>query len=154
VVIASRDRGSANFGRHQPIGVLPVTFDMNDPVFQQIVAQAVAVRLAASKQGSVPKNTIVDGKTEGQLKLDVLVCKTFKKAGFGEVKPRVDVRTFNKWLAEGYRVKPGERATKVRQFRLFHKTQVQYEGQPPKEQAPAEGLHHDPCGLPARVEGR
>ena len=56
----------------------PVTFDVNDPVFQQIVAQAVAVRLAAIEAEKPVKNTLVDGKTEGQLKMDVLVCQSIQ----------------------------------------------------------------------------
>ena len=67
----------------------------------------------------MPKNTLVDGKTEASLKIDILVCKAFKRAGFGDVTPRQDVMTYNKWLASGHKVKPGERATKVRQFRLI-----------------------------------
>lgn len=117
----------------------PVTFDVNDPVFQQIVAQAVAVRLAAIEAEKPVKNTLVDGRTEGQLKLDVLVARSFKKAGYGEVKPRQDVMTYNRWLAAGYRVRPGEKATKVRQFRLFHKSQVEFVGQPDKAEQRAEG---------------
>ena len=67
-----------------------------------------------------------------------MVVKAFKRAGFGEVTPRQDVMTYNKWLASGHKVKPGERATRVKQFRLFHKTQVEFVGIPPKEAAPSE----------------
>jgi hypothetical protein len=84
----------------------PVTFDVNDPVFQQIVAQAVAVRLAAIEAEKPVKNTLVNGKTEAQFRLDVLVVRTFKKKGFGDVKPRQDVQTYNRWLASGWKVKP------------------------------------------------
>ena len=54
------------------------------------------------------------------------------------MKPREDVMTYNKWLASGHKVRTGERATKVKQFRLFHKSQVEYVGIPPKESAPSE----------------
>ncbi|NOJ44915.1 hypothetical protein [Bradyrhizobium archetypum] len=35
-------------------------------------------------------------------------------------------------------MKPGEKATKIKQFRLFHKSQVEWVGQPAKEPAPTE----------------
>jgi hypothetical protein len=108
-------------------------------VLDNAIAEALAaagVSPKAGKQGSVPKNTIVDGRTEQQLKIDIMVVKAFKKAGFGDVKPREDVQTYNRWLANGFKVKPGERATKIKQFRLFHKSQVEFVGIPPKEEAP------------------
>jgi len=105
-------------------------------VLDAAIAEAVAAALG--KAASVPKNTLVDGKTEASLKIDILVVKAFKRAGFGEVQPRVDVMTYNKWLASGHKVKPGEKATKIKQFRLFHKSQVEFVGIPPKEAAPSE----------------
>jgi hypothetical protein len=104
---------------------------------QQVIAEAVAVALAAREAKQVPTNKLVDGRTEQQLKIDIMVVKAFKKAGYGEVTPRQDVMTYNKWLASGHKVKPGERAIRVKQFRLFHKTQVEYIGIPPKEAAPS-----------------
>lgn len=98
---------------------------------------AAALGKAAGK-GSVPKTTILDGRTEASLKLDILVVKAFKRAGYGEVTPRQDVMTYNKWLASGWKVKSGEKAVKCRQFRLFHKSQVEFVGIPPKEAAPSE----------------
>lgn len=108
-------------------------------VLDGAIAEALAAAGVSPKAGKAPANTLVDGKTEGQLKLDVLVCKTFKKAGFGEVKPRQDVRTYNRWLSEGWRVRPGEKALKIRQFRLFHKSQVEFVGLPDKAEQRAEG---------------
>ena len=105
---------------------------------QQVIAQAVAEALKARDAKPVPANKLVDGKTEASLKMDILVVKAFRRAGFGDVTPRQDVMTYNKWLASGHKVKPGERATRVKQFRLFHKTQVEFVGIPPKEAAPSE----------------
>lgn len=48
----------------------------------------------------------------------------FKRAGFGTVVPRVDVLTFKAWVAKGFRPIEGSKAVKVKQFRLFHKSQV------------------------------
>lgn len=104
---------------------------------QAVIAEAVAVALAA-REAKTPTNKLVDPKTDAALRMDVLVCRAFKRSGFGEVVPRVDTKTYNKWLAEGWRVKPGERATRVKQFRLFHKTQVEFVGLPSKAEQQAE----------------
>jgi hypothetical protein len=105
---------------------------------QAVIAEAVATALAARDAKSGPANKLVDGKTEASLKIDILVARAFKRAGFGEVRPRIDTKTYNKWMAEGYRVKPGEKAVRVKQFRLFAKSQVEFVGIPPKEAAPSE----------------
>jgi hypothetical protein len=48
------------------------------------------------------------------------------------------VQTYNRWLASGWKVKAGERAVRVKQFRLFHKTQVEFVGLPSKAEQQAE----------------
>ena len=63
-------------------------------------------------------------KTERNTAIENKVKAAFKKLGYGEVTPRVDVMTFNRWLEAGYKVKTGEKSIKVKQFRLFHKKQV------------------------------
>lgn len=103
-----------------------------------VLDAAIAEALAAREAKPIPANKLVDGKTEGQLKTDVAVCKAFKKAGFGQVVPRVDCMTYNRWAAAGYKVRPGERATKIKQFRLFHKTQVEFVGEQSKAEMQAE----------------
>jgi hypothetical protein len=35
------------------------------------------------------------------------------------------VKTYDLWIAAGYRVKPGEHAVKVKNLRLFHSSQVE-----------------------------
>lgn len=104
---------------------------------KQVLDAAIAEALAGHAK-AMPKSTSVDAKTDAALRMDVLVCRAFKKAGFGEVQPRIDTKTYNKWLAEGFRVKPGERAVRVKQFRLFARSQVEFVGIPPKEAAPSE----------------
>jgi hypothetical protein len=89
-------------------------------------------------QKPVPANKLVDGKTEQQLRTEVAVCRAFKKAGYGEVKPRDDVRTYGKWDEAGFKVKTGERATKEKQFRLFHRSQVEATEMPSKAEIQAE----------------
>jgi nicotinamide mononucleotide adenylyltransferase len=53
-----------------------------------------------------------------------LVIRAFKAKGFGVVTPRVDVLTFNRWVAKGFRPIEGSRSLKVKSLRLFHKSQV------------------------------
>ena len=104
-----------------------------------MIAAAVAAAMSNGKAEAKPvANTLVDGKTERQLKTDVAVCKAFKKAGFGQVVPRVDCMTYNRWMANGFKVKPGEKSVKVAQFRLFHKSQVEFVGVPNKADLQAE----------------
>lgn len=104
-----------------------------------MIAQAVAAALSNGVAEAKPvANTLVDGKTERQLKIDVAVCRAFKKAGFGNVVPREDVMTYNRWMANGFKVKAGEKSVKVKQFRLFHKSQVEFVGAPNKEDLQAE----------------
>jgi hypothetical protein len=69
---------------------------------------------------------VADTKTGKKDQIEALTIRAFKKAGFGsDVVPRVDVMTYNKWLEAGFKVKTGEKAVKVKQFRLFHKSQVE-----------------------------
>ena len=58
------------------------------------------------------------------MKNEILAVKAFKKAGFGDVRLHEDVKTYNRWIAAGFKVKPGEHAVKVKNLRLFHKSQV------------------------------
>ena len=101
-----------------------------------MISQAVAAALAASAPvnagkpaakvtAKVAKPALVDGKTERSIQNEIAVVKAFKKAGFGTVTPHGDVMTYNRWLAKGFKVKAGEHALKVKNLRLFHKTQVE-----------------------------
>ena len=65
-----------------------------------------------------------DGKSERSIKNEILAARAFKKAGFGEVKPHEDVKTYNRWIAAGFKVKPGEKSVKIKNLRLFHRSQV------------------------------
>ena len=56
--------------------------------------------------------------------MDQLVIKLFRKAGFSDVQPRINVMTYNRWITLGFKVRAGEKSIKVKQFRLFHKSQV------------------------------
>jgi hypothetical protein len=95
----------------------PVTFNLQDPALQAIIAQAVAVAMAA-KEAEKPA-----GKSDQSTKNEIAAMKAFKKRGFGIIKPHIDTKTFNKWVAEGLRPKEGEHAVPVANLRLFHRSQ-------------------------------
>ena len=112
----------------KPVGSPPVTFDINDPTFQAMLAQAVAVALAAQKaelmQVMAAGKPATNGKSEKSIRSEIAVVKAFKKAGFGDVKPHVDVKTFNKWmLDDGLRPAEGSKSIRVAHLRLFHRSQ-------------------------------
>jgi hypothetical protein len=107
----------------KPVASPPVTFDVNDPAFQAIVAQAVAARLAAI-EAEKPAKVSMSGKTDQQLKNEIAVVKAFKKAGFGTVTPHENVKTFNRWVAAGRRPIEGSKSLKVANLRLFHVSQT------------------------------
>jgi len=100
---------------------------------QAVIAQAVAMALEANNaKHQALFDAALDGKivqpkgnkTERSLKNEIAVVKAFKKAGFGVVTPHVDVMTFSRWMAKGYRPMEGSKSLKIRNLRLFHKTQV------------------------------
>lgn len=56
---------------------------------------------------------------------DAAAVEAFTKAGFKDVQPRVNVLTYNKWIAAGFKVKKGQKSIKVNNFPLFHQDQVE-----------------------------
>ena len=99
----------------------PVTFDMNDPAFQAIVAQAVAARLAAI-EAQKPAKISMAGKTEKAIKNEIQTVRAFKRIGINAT-PHVDTFTFNIWISKGMRPKEGSKSVRVNNLRLFHKSQ-------------------------------
>ena len=70
---------------------------------QEMIAVAVSAALTANR--SQPKATKAGNTTAKATpdQTDAAVAKAFKKAGYASVTPRVDVMTYNRWLAEGAR---------------------------------------------------
>jgi len=63
-------------------------------------------------------------QSEKSIRNEIAVVKAFKKAGFGDVKPHVDVKTFNKrMLDDGLRPAEGSMSIRVAHLRLFHRSQ-------------------------------
>jgi hypothetical protein len=86
-----------------------------------VIAEAVALAMAGKKADG--KAAAQAGKSERSLKNEIAVVKAFKKAGFGDVRPHIDVKTFNRWVAEGLRPIEGSKSLKIKNLRLFHRTQ-------------------------------
>lgn len=101
-----------------------VTFNLAD--LQKLVAEGVAQALAAKGKGGSKVKTAatLDGKSERSIKNEIQCVKAFKKAGFGNVTPHVDVMSFNRWAAKGFRPIEGTKSVKVLNLRLFHVSQV------------------------------
>ena len=109
----------------QPVASPPVTFD--PAIVNQMIAEAVAVALRAQQaefaQAMAAAKPAASGKSDQSSKNELKTIAVFKKAGYGVVKPKVDVKTFNLWVAEGLRPKEGEHAKKINNLRLFHRSQ-------------------------------
>ena len=56
---------------------------------------------------------------------DAECVRVFTEAGYTDVQPRVNVLTYNRWLAVGRKVKEGEQGLAVAKFTLFHALQTE-----------------------------
>jgi hypothetical protein len=94
---------------------------MNKIIGEQVLAalakQAAAFEAALAERAERKPDT-------NKVDYEALAVKAFRKAGYGETKLS-DRKTYNLWLAEGFRVKPGEHAVRVKNLRLFHRSQCE-----------------------------
>jgi len=88
-----------------------------------MIAQAVQAALGEHKAERIA--AAKEGKSERSMKNEILAVKAFKKAGFGDVKLHDEVKTYNRWIAAGRKVKSGEHAVKIKNLRLFHVSQTE-----------------------------
>jgi hypothetical protein len=90
-------------------------------------ARQLAVTEGLAKQrtelAEAAKAAAINGKSDRSMKNEIAVVKAFKKAGFGNTTPHVDVMTFNRWVAKGWRPVKGTKSLRVKNLRLFHKSQ-------------------------------
>jgi hypothetical protein len=93
------------------------TFNLAD--VERIVNEALA-KQAEALAAKPPAN----GKSDSSARNVMATIRAFKKAGFGIVTPNVDVLTFNRWIAQGYRPMEGSKSVKVANLRLFCRQQV------------------------------
>jgi uncharacterized protein (DUF4415 family) len=96
-----------------------------DQVAKEREAMAASMaELAALKAQAAKPSAATNGKSDVSAKNDLAVLRTFKRQGFKDIQPRVNVLTFRKWLEHGYRPKEGSKAVKVSNLRLWHVSQV------------------------------
>src|SRR5947209_2382250 len=96
---------------------------MSDPTTLKIEAMVKAAVEAVL--GNQPKTTKAATKGNGKApqdatQMDQLVIKAFRRAGFADAQPRLNIMTYRRWLEQGRKVKAGEKSIAVKQFRLFH----------------------------------
>jgi hypothetical protein len=84
------------------------------------MAELTALKAAVADK---PAKISVAGKSDKQVANEIAVVRAFKKAGFGTVTPHKDVKTFNRFLADGFRPKEGSKSLRVGGLRLFHVSQ-------------------------------
>ena len=111
------------------------TMTIDTAQLQQLIAAGVTAALQG--RGKQAVQTAKGGNADTadrKQELESAVIRAFKRAGFKDnLKPRESIQTYNRWLAQGFKVKPGEKSIKVKQFRLFHVTQVEPIEQPAAE---------------------
>jgi hypothetical protein len=98
-----------------------VTFSLE--ALEALVNKAVAAK-GLNLQADGKLVPAAAGKAANAAKLELDTVRAFKRKGFGEVTPRVNVKTFNLWVKDGRRPKEGEKSVKVRNFRFFHLSQT------------------------------
>ena len=97
-----------------PVASPAVTF--SPEALKAVIAAAIAEHEAQKAQ---------QAKSDTSTDMEKLTVKAFARAGFKDVKPRIDTLTYAKWVEQGFKVKEGERAIKVKSLRLFHRSQVE-----------------------------
>lgn len=99
---------------------------MQDQFMKALMSNPAFLAALAKASPKAAPAVNADGKTERQLELEKLTVSAFKRKGLkaDQIKPRVNILTFNRWVEKGFVVKEGEKAVKVKNLRLFHETQV------------------------------
>lgn len=97
--------------------------EVTPETLQALIASAVAEALKA--QAPATNVHKLDGKSERSIKNQIAATKAFQRLGFKDAKPGENIKTYNRWIAEGRKVKVGEHAVKVRNLRLFHISQTE-----------------------------
>lgn len=91
----------------------------------KLVAAQKPARKAKSKARSGGRKKLTDDeKAANRAKVDVETIQKFTAAGYKDVKPRENVRTYNKWIESGRMVNKGQKSIKCGSFPLFHLDQT------------------------------
>ena len=105
--------------------------EMTPELLNQTIAAAVAAALDSrkkAKKADAPKKgrkpLTDEQKAENRAKTEALTIAAFAAKGYKNVKPRIDVMTYDKWIEAGRRVNKGEKSTKCGSWPLFHRDQT------------------------------
>lgn len=98
-----------------------------DPKLAQLVQ-----RSAVKSGPKAAAKHVVKPKASPSWDVEAATVAAFKKAGFEDVQPRINVLTHKGWEAKGFRVKKGQKAVFVKKpgkagkgLPLFHQGQVE-----------------------------
>ena len=121
----------------EPDALPPVTFSPEKLAELLNMLSDQKAELAAIKEQMVQDNkakldaiakpapvAVAPAKTDKSAANNALCVKLFKKQGFSNVVPHLNVKTFNLWMAENRRPIEGSKSIKVNNLRLFHVTQT------------------------------
>ena len=101
----------------------PKTVTVTVEQLEELIAKRLEAAMAkAPAPVAKPK---ASGQSAQSQRNDWLAVNAFKKAGFGTVIPRQDVKSYSLWVQEGFKPKAGTKAVKVKNLRLFHSSQVE-----------------------------
>jgi hypothetical protein len=97
----------------------PVT--LTPEALKNLIDEVTALRAAVA---NAAKPSAANGKTDISAKNDLACIRVFKRAGFKDLQPRINILTFPKWIEHGYRPVEKSKALKVNNLRLWHVSQV------------------------------
>lgn len=104
------------------------TVQMTKEELVALIAAAVAAAkpTKTAKGEKAPKKLKTEEEKQASRdKTDAATLANFKAKGYQDVQPRINVKTFNKWIEVGRRVKRGEKSTICGSFALFHVEQTE-----------------------------
>src|SRR5262245_39230352 len=106
--------------------IMAKTISMTHEELQSLIRQGIAEAMQAERaQLAKEAASRPEGKSVQSQRNEEQCIIAFRRLGYGDVVPNVDVFTYNRWIAAGFKVKRGETAVKVKNLRLFHKSQVE-----------------------------
>lgn len=103
---------------------------LSEEMLQRLLTQAVATALTAkggkgkTKEKKARPPMTEEQKAANRAKVDAETIVNFTAQGYKDVRPRENVRTYDKWIENGRRVRRGEKSTKCGSWPLFHYDQT------------------------------
>jgi hypothetical protein len=90
---------------------------------KQAVEKATTALKAEMQAALAAKPSTTNDRSERSLRNETAVVRAFRKAGFGDLRPHEDIRTFNRWMEAGFRPLEGSKSIKINNLRLFCRAQ-------------------------------